>query len=49
LHRPSSERVDAQKAINYTDNIERAIFHLLSLLYPDNDLVRMRLNMITRS
>ncbi|WP_020401798.1 hypothetical protein [Gracilimonas tropica] len=40
IHRHDSPDVDSQKALNYVKNIEKAIFHLLSLLYPNNQLIK---------
>jgi hypothetical protein len=42
IHRPSSVKIDDQEAINYVNDIERAIFHLLSLLYPKNNLIKSK-------
>lgn len=42
LHKASSEIIGRQKANNYVDNIEKAIFHLMSLLYPENELWKVR-------
>lgn len=39
MHRHNSERVDAQEAVNYVTTIEAAIFHLLTLLYPGQELI----------
>jgi hypothetical protein len=41
LHKPTLVMVDRQEAIEYVDNIEGAIFHLLSLLYPTNKLWKL--------
>lgn len=49
LHRAFSEKVDDQKAVNYVNDIERAIFHLLSSLYKKNGLINSRARRITRS
>ena len=49
VHKPSSERVDHQKAIDYINDIEGAIFHLLSLLYPGNGLIAARARLIITS
>ena len=46
VHRPTSERVDAQEAVDYVDNIELVIFHLLSLLKPQNRLIQEKLRLI---
>lgn len=39
VHRPGKEKIDMASAIKYTDAVEGAIFHLLSLLYPNNKLI----------
>lgn len=39
VHKPSKIDIELQDAIDYVGNIERAIFHLLSLLYPDDKLI----------
>jgi hypothetical protein len=36
LHRPDEPDPDFQEALDYVDAVEIAIFHLLSLLYPDD-------------
>ena len=36
LHRPNEPDPDFQEALDYVDAVEIAIFHLLSLLYPDD-------------
>ena len=41
VHRPQMENVGPQDAIDYVADIERAIFHLLDLLYPNNDLIKV--------
>jgi hypothetical protein len=41
VHRHETVRLDEQEAIDYVTVVERAIFHLLSLLYPKDDLIRM--------
>lgn len=40
VHRPGALRIDPQEANNYVAVVEGAIFHLLSLLYPRDELVR---------
>jgi hypothetical protein len=40
IHRPNEEKINGQEAINYVLNIEKAIFHLLSLLYPGDQLIK---------
>jgi hypothetical protein len=40
VHRPDAERIDDQKAISYVQDIAKAIFHLLSLLYPNDKLIK---------
>lgn len=39
VHRPTKSRVDSQDANEYAQNVEAAIFHLLSLLYPYDSLI----------
>lgn len=40
VHKPVHEYIDDQKAIDYVNKIEAAIFHLLSLLYPNDNLIK---------
>lgn len=40
VHRPNADRVDGQAAIDYVAMVEAAIFHLLSLAYPEDRLIR---------
>lgn len=40
IHRHDDKTVDDQEAENYVREIERAIFHLLTLLYPDDQLIK---------
>ena len=40
VHRPGASKVDPQEALDYVDTVEAAIFHMLSLLYPDDRLIR---------
>lgn len=40
VHRPGALQVDQQEANNYVASVEGAIFHLLSLLYPHDELIR---------
>ena len=40
IHNPLSKRINFQDASNYVHDIERAIFHLLRLLYPKNNLIK---------
>ncbi len=35
IHRPDEIRIDNQKSLNYINDVEAAIGHLISLLYPD--------------
>lgn len=39
IHKPSSEKIDYQKANDYVDTIESAIFDLLSKVYPNEPLI----------
>ena len=39
IHRPALLPIDLQSAINYVNDVEGAIFHLLSLLYPNDSLI----------
>ena len=43
VHRPGSLEVDRQEANDYVDVVEGAIFHLLSLLYPNDALIKYAL------
>ncbi|OCH01506.1 hypothetical protein A6D98_03035 [Aliivibrio fischeri] len=40
VHRHDSPKIDMQKATDYVKDIERAIFHLLTLLYPSDQLIK---------
>ncbi|TYA08487.1 hypothetical protein [Vibrio cholerae] len=40
VHRHDSPSIDTQKANDYVKDVERAIFHLLTLLYPDDQLIK---------
>jgi hypothetical protein len=40
VHRPASEKIDHQAANDYVDVVEASIFHLLSLLYPEDQLIK---------
>jgi hypothetical protein len=40
VHRPGAILIDEQEANDYVSNVEGAIFHLLSLLYPHDELIR---------
>ena len=40
VHRPGSLHIDQQEANDYVADVEAAIFHLLSLLYPHDELIR---------
>jgi len=40
VHRPSDLLIDQQEANDYVADVEAAIFHLLSLLYPHDKLIR---------
>lgn len=39
VHRPGALRIDQQEANNYVAVVEAAIFHLLFLLYPQDELI----------
>jgi hypothetical protein len=39
IHRPYAEKIDPQAAIDYVEQIEGAIFHLLHMLYPKDKLI----------
>jgi hypothetical protein len=39
LHRPTIINIEANEAIKYVEDIEYAIYHLLSILYTDQDFV----------
>jgi hypothetical protein len=39
VHRPNTEKIEIDKANTYVEDIEYAIFHLLSLLYSNDDLL----------
>jgi hypothetical protein len=40
VHRPGALQIDQQEANDYVAIVEGAIFHLLSLLYPHDELIR---------
>jgi len=40
VHRPGTLQIGHQEANDYVDAVEGAIFHLLSLLYPEDELIR---------
>lgn len=40
VHRPASKKIDAQKANDYVEMVSDAIFHLLSLVHPEDMLIR---------
>lgn len=40
IHRHDDQGLDDQKAVNYVIEVEKAIFHLLTLLYPDDALIQ---------
>lgn len=40
VHRPGAMPIDQQEANDYVDVVEGAIFHLLSILYPHDELIR---------
>jgi hypothetical protein len=39
IHKPFDEAIDPQDAIDYVEEMERAIFHLLHMLYPNDKRV----------
>jgi hypothetical protein len=39
VHKPYAESIDLQVANNYVRHIEGAIFHLLSIIHPENQLI----------
>jgi hypothetical protein len=41
VHRPSFQKVSISEANEYVAAVEGAVFHLLSLLYPDDRLIKM--------
>lgn len=40
VHRHDDTTVDGQEAVAYVQEVDRAIFHLLTLLYPDDALIQ---------
>lgn len=40
VHRPKETRIDAQESIKYAQDVEIAIYHLLTLLYPRDSIIR---------
>jgi hypothetical protein len=40
VHRHEEQEIDPQKAVDYIQDVEIAIFHLLTLLYPDNPVIK---------
>ncbi|MGC4073142.1 MAG: hypothetical protein QM760_11605 [Nibricoccus sp.] len=47
VHRPSAESVGLKEAKQYVTNVEAAIFHLLSLLYPKDRLIQDAKGLLT--
>lgn len=45
LHRPSEISVTLEEAYAYVHSVESAIYHLMTLLYPNDTLIRLRYNM----
>ncbi len=39
VHRPEEIKIDDKEAIEYVNDIERAIYHLLKILYPDDPII----------
>lgn len=48
VHRPTYEKVNDQEAIDYVNNIEKVIVHLMWLLYPKSEIVCERWRLIGR-
>lgn len=46
VHKPNQVKIDANKANNYVEEVELAIYHLLSFLYADDLIIKKRLNPI---
>lgn len=40
VHRPKEIHIDRREAIKYVQDVETAIYHLLTLLYPDDPIVK---------
>jgi len=40
VHRPEENKIDEQEAAKYVEDVQVAIFHLLSLLYPDDPIIK---------
>ena len=40
IHRHDNPSIDGQLAVNYVKDVEKAIFHLLTLLYPNDSLIK---------
>lgn len=40
LHRPKEQKIDLQEAMNYVQDVEIAIFHLITLLYPSDPFAK---------
>jgi hypothetical protein len=48
VHRPGALEIDQQEANDYVADVEGAIFHMLSLIYPDDELIRQARCLIGR-
>lgn len=48
VHRPGEQQVGSKEANAYVKNIESALLHLLTLLYPDDDLIRYRYDVLSQ-
>jgi len=46
VHRPKEQHIDTQEAVNYVNDIEKIIFHLLGLLNTRNKLIENRLKLL---
>jgi len=44
LHRPTTETISLEKAEQYVRDIDKEIFHLLNMLYPDDHLIERLYN-----
>ena len=41
VHKPGQKTVNTAEASDYVDSVEQAVFHLLSLLYPEDKLIKV--------
>lgn len=42
IHSPNAERIYLKEAMDYVDDVDEAIYHLLTILYPNDQLIKHR-------